>query len=195
MFADAAPRLPHHVPIRTTVDATTTRLPVDARQQAREARPAAREIVETSPSSVSRPFAAAESGNTRYATWSTSSAALGATACSTSAKVPRRVSIVFGRLTSASISIAPASSGLCVGNASYNVVGPIIGVRTSGMWMFVKVTPSPYVSVATTRLNASRAAFDATYAENRGGLACTPIDDTLTMWPNRRSLCAAAVPG
>ena len=63
------------------------------------------------------------------------------------------------------------------------MVGAIIGVRTSGMWMLVKVIPSPTSSEATTLLQASSAAFDATYAEKRGGLVWTPIEEMFTMWP------------
>jgi hypothetical protein len=49
--------------------------------------------------------------------------------------------------------------------------------------MVVKVTLSPIVSELATRVNASSADFDATYAEKRGGFVCTPIEETLTMWP------------
>ena len=45
------------------------------------------------------------------------------------------------------------------------------------------MTLSPIVSLETTRVKASSAAFEATYAENRGGFVCTPIEETLTMWP------------
>jgi hypothetical protein len=48
-------------------------------------------------------------------------------------------------------------------------------------------TPSPIISGATQRANASSAAFDATYAENRGVFVCTPIDETLMMCPPLRS--------
>ena len=58
--------------------------------------------------------------------------------------------------------MSAASSGVIVGNASYIFVGAIIGVRTSGMWIVVKVTPSPMTSEATTRVNASSAALEAT---------------------------------
>jgi hypothetical protein len=44
-------------------------------------------------------------------------------------------------------------------------------------------TLSPTTSGPRQRENASSAAFDATYAEKRGVLVCTPIDDTLMMWP------------
>ncbi len=63
------------------------------------------------------------------------------------------------------------------------MVGAIIGVRTSGMWMPVKVMPSPTSSEETTFDQESRADFEATYAENRGGLVCTPIELMFTMWP------------
>ena len=68
----------------------------------------------------------------------------------------------LGRVRSASQIIRAASSGEIAGNASYIFVGAIIGVRTSGMWMVVKVTPSPITSEATTRVKASSAAFEAT---------------------------------
>ena len=42
-------------------------------------------------------------------------------------------------------------------------------------------------SGATQRENASSADFEATYAEKRGVLVCTPIDETLMMWPVLRS--------
>ena len=55
-----------------------------------------------------------------------------------------------------------------------------MGVRTSGMWIDVNEIPSPKSSELTTRLHASSAALDATYAANRGGLVCTPIEEMLT---------------
>ena len=96
----------------------------------------------------------------------------------------------FGRVRSASQIMSPASSGVIAGNASYIFVGAIIGVRTSGMWIVVNVTPSPITSLETTRVNASSAAFEATYAEKRGGLVCTPIEEMFTMWPSRARACA-----
>src|SRR5215212_5150103 len=42
------------------------------------------------------------------------------------------------------------------------LVGAIIGVLTSGMWMVVKVTPSPTTSEPTHLVNASSAALEAT---------------------------------
>src|SRR6202161_4930701 len=92
----------------------------------------------------------------------------------------------FGRERIASQIMSAASSGVIAGNASYIFVGAIIGVRTSGMWIVVNVTPSPTTSEATTRVNASSADFDATYAEKRGGFVCTPIEEMLTMWPEPR---------
>ena len=56
------------------------------------------------------------------------------------------------------------------------------------MWTVVKLTPSVTNSLDTTRLNASSAALDATYAEKRGGPVCTPIEEMFTTWPNRRSV-------
>ncbi len=52
------------------------------------------------------------------------------------------------------------------------------------MWMLVKVMPLPTTSLATTLDHESRADFDATYAEKRGGLVCTPIELTLTTCPD-----------
>jgi hypothetical protein len=48
-------------------------------------------------------------------------------------------------------------------------------------------TPSPKSSPDAAREKASRAAFDATYAEKRGSPICTPRDETFTMCPSRRS--------
>ncbi len=48
-------------------------------------------------------------------------------------------------------------------------------------------TPSPMTSGATQRANASSAAFEATYAEKRGVFVCTPMLETLMMWPFLRS--------
>ena len=45
-------------------------------------------------------------------------------------------------------------------------------------------TPSSITSEPMHRENASSAAFDATYAENRGVFVCTPIELMLMMWPN-----------
>ena len=55
------------------------------------------------------------------------------------------------------------------------------------MWIPVKVMPAATVSEATTLLHASSAAFDATYAEKRGGFVCTPIEEMFTTWPRRCS--------
>ena len=144
---------------------TWRRLPVDAGEQPGEGVGGARETVDGWPSSSWRPFAAAESGKTRYATCSTSSASFGATAWSTSPNVPSRVSIVLRPVHQR---VDDHVRGLLRrhrrGTRRRAWSGAIIGVRTSGMWMLVNVTPSPNVSVATTRLNASSAAFDATYA-------------------------------
>ena len=68
----------------------------------------------------------------------------------------------LGWVRSASQIMSAACSGVIAGKASYIFVGAIIGVRTSGMWIVVKVTPSPIVSEATTRVKASSAAFEAT---------------------------------
>ena len=60
------------------------------------------------------------------------------------------------------LALVRISSGEIVGKESYIFVGAIIAVRTSGMWMVVKVTLSPIVSELATRVNASSADFDAT---------------------------------
>ena len=96
--------------------------------------------------------------------------------------------IVFGFVRIASQMRSAASSGVIVGNASYIFVGAIIGVRTSCMWIVVKWTLSPIVSVATTRVHASSAAFDATYALKRGGFVCAPIELIWMTWPALRSV-------
>src|SRR3546814_7156500 len=50
------------------------------------------------------------------------------------------------------------------------------------MCTLVKVIPSPTTSDATTLLQESSAALEATYAAKRGGLVCTPIEEMFTMW-------------
>ena len=62
------------------------------------------------------------------------------------------------------------------------------------MWMLVKETPSPTTSELTTLLQASSAAFEATYAEKRGGFVCKPIEETFTTWPLRRSRLCGSTP-
>ena len=62
----------------------------------------------------------------------------------------------------ASQSMSAASSGVIVGKRSYILVGAIIGVRTSGMWMVVMLTLSSMISEAMQRENASSADFEAT---------------------------------
>src|SRR3954454_19970287 len=104
------------------------------------------------------------------------SGAFGARVYSRSPEVPRRVAAFFGLVIIALVIISAASSGVLVGKASYILVGAIIGVRTSGMWMVVMWTPSSITSEATQRDHASSAAFEATYAEKRGLLVCTPIE-------------------
>src|SRR5438105_10889807 len=80
-----------------------------------------------------------------------------------------------------------ACSGLRVGTFSYMRVGAIIGVRTRGMLMVVKLMPLSRNSEAAHAENASSADFEATYAEKRGALESTPMDEMLMMWP--RFLC------
>ena len=70
--------------------------------------------------------------------------------------------ICLGLARIASHTRSAASSGVIVGNESYIFVGAIIGVRTSGMWIVVKVTLSPIVSELTTRVKASSAALEPT---------------------------------
>src|SRR3954447_1896982 len=105
----------------------------------------------------------------------------GATLWSSSPKLPSRVATFFGFVIIAPVIISAASSGVIVGKASYILVGAIIGVRTSGMWMVVMWTPSSTTSEATQRDQASSAALEATYAEKRGVFVCTPIELMLMM--------------
>ena len=74
------------------------------------------------------------------------------------------------------------------GNALVDLVGAIIGVRTSGMLIVVKWIPLSRNSEAAHAENESSAAFDATYAENRGAFVSTPIDEILMMWPRFLSI-------
>ena len=53
--------------------------------------------------------------------------------------------------------------------------------KRQGMLMVVKRTLRSANSAAAHQENASSAAFDATYAEKRGGLASTPIEEILMM--------------
>ena len=55
-------------------------------------------------------------------------------------------------------------------------LGSIIGVRTSGMCTVVRRTLSSSTRPPITRVKASSAAFEATYAEKPGALVCTPIE-------------------
>src|SRR5690348_5788633 len=87
----------------------------------------------------------------------------------------------------ASMSMSAAWAGEIVGNRSYILVGAIIGVRTSGMWMLVNVIRSWASSLAATLDQESSAAFEAVYALKRGVLVSTAIELTFTMWPERRS--------
>src|SRR5512141_65021 len=83
----------------------------------------------------------------------------------------------------ASTTRSAASSGDSVGTFSYILVGAIIGVRTSGMLIVVKWMPLSRNSEAAQADQESSADFEATYAENRGALDSTPIDEMLMMWP------------
>src|SRR6195952_4747037 len=115
---------------------------------------------------------------------STRKAVLGGSVWASAPRFPVFVLISCGRSTRAVITFSAAWPGLIVGNRSYILVGAIIGVRTNGMWMLVKETPSPTSSLETTLLQASSAAFEATYALNRGGFVRTPIEEMFTMWPD-----------
>src|SRR3954468_1247335 len=111
-------------------------------------------------------------------------AARGASVCARAPRLPVLVLISWGLSTSAVITLLAACPGVIAGNRSYIFVGAIIGVRTSGMWMLVNVTPSPTSSLETTLLQASSAALEATYALKRGGLVSTPMEETFTTWPD-----------
>src|SRR3954454_2635737 len=78
-----------------------------------------------------------------------------------------------------------ACSGDSVGTFSYMGVGAIIGVRTSGMLMVVKLMPLSRNSEPGHAEDESSADFDATYAEKRGAFDSTPIDEMLMTWPRR----------
>src|SRR5690242_11003220 len=112
----------------------------------------------------------------------------------TDAKMPRRVAMRLGRSMIALTHRSAASSGVNVGTLSYILVGAIIGVFTSGMLIVVNAMPLPDNSPCAQRENASSAAFDATYAEKRGELASTPIDEMLMMWPRRRCVMPGRKP-
>ncbi len=79
----------------------------------------------------------------------------------------------------ASLMNSADSSGEIVGTLLYILVGAIIGVLTSGIFMVVKATFKSLYSAAAHLANASNAAFDATYAENLGALVSTPMEDIL----------------
>lgn len=64
-------------------------------------------------------------------------------------------------------------------NIIVNPGGSIIGVRTSGILMVVNEIPVSLNSQAAQRENASSAAFEATYAEKRGALVKTPMEEIL----------------
>src|SRR5690606_35967870 len=97
--------------------------------------------------------------------------------------MPRRVAMRDGRSMMACTIRSAASSGLSVGTDSYILVGAIILVRTSGMLIVVKAMFLPENSACAQRENASSADFEATYAENRGELASTPIEEMLMICP------------
>lgn len=64
-----------------------------------------------------------------------------------------------GFSTSPRTTIAAARSGLIARTGLSRCDGTIIEVRTSGMWMLVKVMRSDSTSEPTTSANASRAAL------------------------------------
>src|SRR5215475_14859590 len=97
--------------------------------------------------------------------------------------MPRRVAMRTGLCTIASTMRSAASSGERVGTLSYILVGAIIGVRTSGMLIVVKLMPLSRNSDAAQAEKASIADFDATYAENRGAFDRTPIEEMLMTCP------------
>ena len=111
-----------------------------------------------------------------FTAWSRS----GATAYATWARVPSGIATRVGRLRMASQIRSAASSGLSAGKLSYILVGAAMVVRTSGMQMVVMRTRSRTTSNPMEREKASKAAFEATYAENRGAPNCTPAVETLT---------------
>src|SRR6476619_7706228 len=104
--------------------------------------------------------------------------------------MPSRVAMRTGLWTIASTTSPAASSGDSVGMFSYILVGAIIGVRTSGMLIVVKLMFLSRNSDAAHAENESSADFDATYAEKRGALDSTPIDEMLMTWPR---FCAIIV--
>src|SRR5688572_25020322 len=108
--------------------------------------------------------------------------------------MPSRVVIRLGRSMIALTTRSAASSGVSVGTLSYILVGAIIGVFTSGMLIVVKAMPLPDSSPCAQRDHASRAAFDATYAEKRGEFASTPMELMLMMWPLRRCVIVGRQP-
>ena len=52
--------------------------------------------------------------------------------------------------------------------------------------MVVNFTPVSAYSDAAQRENASIAALEAIYAEKRGALVSTPMEEILMTWPRRR---------
>src|SRR5436309_5678612 len=102
--------------------------------------------------------------------------------------MPRRVAMRTGRYTIASTTSPAASSGESVGTLSYIFVGAIIGVRTSGMLIVVKLMFLSRNSEPAQAANESRADLDATYAEKRGAFDSTPIDEMLITCPRLRAI-------
>ena len=113
--------------------------------------------------------------------FSSTCVSFGATAWHTAPNTPRRVAMRTGLWTIASTTRPAASSGDSVGMFSYIFVGAIIGVRTSGMLIVVKLMFLSRNSDAAHAENESSADFDATYAEKRGAFDSTPIDEMLMM--------------
>ena len=114
----------------------------------------------------------------------------------TSPNVPSRVLICFGLARIASQIRSAASSGEIVGKQSYIFVGAIIGVRTSGMWIVVKVTLSPIVSeLADARERVERRLGGDVGARSAAGSSGRRCEETLTMWPRAARACAGAARG
>jgi len=91
--------------------------------------------------SVLAPLAADESGNILKLVFMAICATRGSAACKIWPVSPKRVAMRTGLKMQAWAIMSAASSGLRVGTLLYRPVGAIMGVRTSGMLMVVKVTP------------------------------------------------------
>src|SRR4051812_22391831 len=108
--------------------------------------------------------------------------------------MPSLVAMRTGLCTIASTTRSAACSGDSVGTFSYIRVGAIIGVRTSGMLIVVKLTFLSRNSDEAHAEKESSADLDATYAENLGAFDSTPIDEMLMMCPCRCAIIAGRNP-